>query len=1260
MNNDALERILQSLNSIHETIQKIAQVNFEQQAEQQQQQAEQILLFQDFFRRLREDFTNWQTQNQNQLLNLFSGLRQVNQRIANILENRLAAIQRNTQLINQTQRDMENTLLRLLRIGRVRYTEDGREIFEWESRAAQVFDSILRFIQRTTAALTMIPGLQSLSVFSLFSGILQLLSRDFLGASIRARLPIQLQQRPVLTARTLIGQRYELLFRLLSVQPPGERTIGRADVFARLLGIPFAQRGLEPEQQEFISFVEEYGYATERSYFRNMNWYQAVYELLFSINKILFNILLQIRGCCIGFNFGKNTALNSIAGYLHNIYKIDEQMLALLQDTAVEQPLPAEQEQFLRNLRETYNRYLQIENLQGFDLVNLVRKYTGLSFPFPQVYNSLLAPLFRLSRFEELPASTQRLINLVLPYLLLGGIYYGFTGFAFTKLLPFNFITGFPINFILLPSLLLAALTFIGRRTNLPIIRALPRIRDFLSYTRDIQDIMNLSARFMIPLPEPDTAEFETFRNNLRFIINNRFHREMEKIINELQLNEDFTLMAFTGYAIRQGLTGPAVLVLGSALFNALSEEQRRSLLNRFDRENLNLRELIIRPYIQGQPFEQVRENLIRNLYEFVEQNAGNLDLYTRFVLERNLEQIGGLYQHFILQNASVVINEIRQLMQNQQLPIEEQRRLAAVLRQTIAQALLYRNVFFINQITRTTHSIFTRVGALSFMALLANLSPYLGFLGQIKYVLFPMATINPFTFLPTLPAVLFALGVELLVRRYLRISVLNMLFSFQRTILLFTGRLLASVGQFLFDYMLNNRNQIIRNIALGIQSVFNGLTNIFRTIGNFIADNRISSWLRNSVFGQWIGLVFRSIIRGFFGLELGERLQPISAQDLIRNMQRAQSLPELTFQGFRSVVLTLDNIVRELRAIRRIIITCCRLRTTEQESKTEGRISLLDLLQQIKDKLQEKINIEKVNILSVLQDMLKHIKEISDTLKRFKQMLITAKIANLIGSAIKLPFNFLGPLGIPLTTVGLAKSTLAIGGLLAGTLGLGALLIKGRIGSLGNIAGGIYRFLPRLGVAGALSILGNLLGGENNSDWRTVLSRTLTGAGIGFLGGPKGAVAGGILGLLYGISEVTDIKNLVQKIKTSIFDNITTNIKDLAQRIKTSIFGNENKLKQTNNINLLELQKQIEQQNPLLQNLQNTPYSASATNITELNPVVTTLSSIDKTLLRIETNINNMVNILQTIATNITKNAQNKNTKAPTKQTPRIPGSIN
>jgi len=1241
MNNDALERILQSLNSIHETIQKIAQVNFEQQAEQQQQQTEQILIFQDFFRRLREDFVNWQTQNQNQLLNLFSSLRQVNQRIANILENRLAAIQRNTQLINQTQRDMENTLLRLLRIGRVRYTEDGREIFEWESRAAQVFDSILRFIQRTTAALTMIPGLQSLSVFSLFSGILQLLSRDFLGASIRARLPIQLQQRPVLSARTLIGQRYELLFRLLSVQPPGEGTIRRTDVFARLLGIPFAQRGLEPEQREFIRFVEEYGYATERDYFRNMSWYQAVYELLFSINRILFNILLQIRGCCIGFNFERNTALSSIAGYLHNIYKIDEQMLALLRDIAVEQPLPAEQEQFLRNLRETYSRYLQIENLQGFDLVNLVRKYTGLSIPFPQIYNSLLAPLFRLPRFEELSASTQRLINLVLPYLLLGGIYYGLTGYAFTKLLPFNFITGFPINFILLPSLLLAALTFIGRKANIPIIRALPKIRDFLSYTRDIQDIMNLAARFMIPLPEPNTAEFETFRNNLRFVINNRFHREMERIINELQLNEDFTLMAFTGYAIRQGLTGPAVLVLGSALFNALSEEQRRALLNRFNRENLNLRELIIRPYIQGQPFEQIRENLIRSLYEFVERNVDNLDLYTRFVLERNLEQIGGLYQHFILQNASVVIDEIRRLMQDQQLSIEERRRLAAILRQTIAQTLLYRNVLFINQITRTMHSIFTRVGALSFMALLANLSPYLSFLGQIKYVLFPMAVINPFTFLPSLPAILFALGVELLVRRYLRISVLNMLFSFQRNVLLFAGRLLASVGQFLFDYMLNNRNRIIRNIALSIQSIFNGLTNVFRTISNFIADNRIISWLRNSVLGQWIGLVFRSIIRGFFGLELGERLQPISAQDLIRNMQKAQSLPELTFQGFRSVVLTLDTITRELRAIRRIIITCCRLRTTQQESKTESRISLLDSLQQIKDKLQEKINIEKVNILSVLQDMLKHIKEISDTLKRFKQMLVTAKIVNLVGSAIKLPFNLLGPLGAPLIAVSSTNPVLTIGGLLAGALGLGALLIKDRIGNLSNIARGMYRFLPRLGVASVLSIFGNLLGNENNSAWRTILSRTLTGAGIGFLGGPKTAAVGGILGLLYGISEIIGIKDLVQK-------------------IKTFVFGSETKLKQTNNINLLELQRQVTQQSPFLQNLQNAPYSLSTTNITELNPVVTTLSSIDRTLLRIETSINNMVNILQTIAASITKNAQNKNTKAPIKQIPNIPGSIN
>jgi len=61
------------------------------------------------------------------------------------------------------------------------------------------------------------------------------------------------------------------------------------------------------------------------------------------------------------------------------------------------------------------------------------------------------------------------------------------------------------------------------------------------------------------------------------------------------------------------------------------------------------------------------------------------------------------------------------------------------------------------------------------------------------------------------------------------------------------------------------------------------------------------------------------------------------------------------------------------------------------------------------------------------------------------------------------------------------------------------------------------------------------------------------------------------------------------------------------------------------------------------LQSLQNAPYSASATNITELNPVVTTLSSIDRTLLRIETSINNMVNILQTIAASITKNAQNK-----------------
>jgi hypothetical protein len=78
------------------------------------------------------------------------------------------------------------------------------------------------------------------------------------------------------------------------------------------------------------------------------------------------------------------------------------------------------------------------------------------------------------------------------------------------------------------------------------------------------------------------------------------------------------------------------------------------------------------------------------------------------------------------------------------------------------------------------------------------------------------------------------------------------------------------------------------------------------------------------------------------------------------------------------------------------------------------------------------------------------------------------------------------------------------------------------------------------------------------------------------------------------------------------------------------------------------------------LQSLQNAPYSLSTTNIAELNPVVTTLSSIDRTLLRIETSINNMVNILQTIAANITKTLQNKNTKAPIKQIPNIPGSIN
>jgi len=163
---------------------------------------------------------------------------------------------------------------------------------------------------------------------------------------------------------------------------------------------------------------------------------------------------------------------------------------------------------------------------------------------------------------------------------------------------------------------------------------------------------------------------------------------------------------------------------------------------------------------------------------------------------------------------------------------------------------------------------------------------------------------------------------------------------------------------------------------------------------------------------------------------------------------------------------------------------------------------------------------------------MLKHIKEISDTLKRFKQMLVTAKIVNLVGSAIKLPFNLLGPLGAPLIAVSSTNPVLTIGGLLAGALGLGALLIKDRIGNLSNIARGVYRFLPRLGVASVLSIFGNLLGNENNSAWRTILSRTLTGAGIGFLGGPKTAAVGGILGLLYGISEIIGIKDLVQKIK--------------------------------------------------------------------------------------------------------------------------------